>query len=237
MLTTLALATLAAAPVQLRTVTHAGARFDVVEVDLARASVRLHWRDAAGKPYETLERLHAALAAAKPPPVALTNAGIFEPGLVPTGLLVVDGKEQTPLNARKGSGNFYMLPNGVFAVTKDGARVVRTEDAATLEGVRAATQSGPMLLRSGALHPKLSAVSVHRTIRSGVGVASKTKVFFVISKDAVNFHALATAFRDALGCTDALYLDGAISKLWAPGLKRDELDRGSFAGLISVHER
>jgi len=42
----------------------------------------------------------------------------------------------------------------------------------------------------------------------------------VISEDPVTFYRFASLFRDRLDCTDALYLDGSISSLYAPGLGR-----------------
>ena len=41
----------------------------------------------------------------------------------------------------------------------------------------------------------------------------------MISEDAVTFREFALYFRDVLGCSEALYLDGAISSLFAPQLE------------------
>jgi len=49
----------------------------------------------------------------------------------------------------------------------------------------------------------------------------------VISEEAVSFGRFARLFRDALGCPDALYLDGTVSSLWDANTGR----RDSYAGL------
>ena len=46
----------------------------------------------------------------------------------------------------------------------------------------------------------------------------------------MRFHDFATLFRDRLGCRNALFLDGSISSLYAPGLRRH--DREAVMGTI-----
>jgi len=45
-------------------------------------------------------------------------------------------------------------------------------------------------------------------------------VIFALSDGAVRFHDFATLFRDDLGCTNALFLDGSISSLDIPEWQR-----------------
>jgi uncharacterized protein YigE (DUF2233 family) len=209
--------------VAFKTVNVDGVRFDLVTVDLERADVRLS-RPGDGR--------FASLAKGKV--VALTNAGIFEPGRIPSGLFVAGGVEQVPLNRADGEGNFFMKPNGVFLIRADGTAAVVRADEYKAEGVREATQSGPLLLRRRELHSAFKKDSKNALVRSGVGVVSAKKVVFAISKDPVTFHAFARLFRDTLGCADALYLDGIISGLYAPELGRKDFDKGPFAGVIAV---
>ena len=54
------------------------------------------------------------------------------------------------------------------------------------------------------------------------GRSARSCAIFAISNDAVNFHAFARLFRDELGLRDALYFDGNISRLYAPGLDRHD---------------
>ena len=96
-----------------------------------------------------------------------------------------------------------------------------------------ATQSGPLLVRGGQVHPAFDAGSKSRLLRNGVGVASPQTVVFVISEDPVNFYEFATLFRDRLHCPDALYLDGTISSLHASALGRDD-SRTDLGPIIAV---
>ena len=94
-----------------------------------------------------------------------------------------------------------------------------------------ATQSGPMLLIDGQPHPRFLPDSTFRNIRNGVGVSQDGQtVTFAISDQAVTFMDMARLFRDALGAQQALYLDGSISRLYAPALGRD--DWGAAMGPI-----
>jgi len=82
-----------------------------------------------------------------------------------------------------------------------------------------ATQSGPMLVIDGRLHPRFARRDTLLKTRNGVGVRADGKVIFVISQEGVSFDAFARLFRDGLKCPNALFLDGgSASSLYAPTL-------------------
>ena len=82
------------------------------------------------------------------------NAGMFDDAGAPIGLLVEDGREVRAINRRKGGGNFHLMPNGVFLVRRNGrAEVVTTARFRPAPDIAFATQSGPMLVIDGKLHP------------------------------------------------------------------------------------
>src|SRR5262245_11685721 len=82
-----------------------------------------------------------------------------------------------------------------------------------------ATQSGPMLVINGRLHPRFDRASTSLKARTGVGVRADGKVIFAISQEEVSFDALARLFRDGLTCPNALFLDGgSASSFYAPSL-------------------
>ena len=152
------------------------------------------------------------------------NAGMYHPDRAPVGLFVQDGLAQTALITSDGPGNFGLLPNGVFCVGDTFAVIESRTYAASQPMCTYASQSGPMLVIDGKLHPKFLRGSASKFIRNGVGVsADGTKAVFVISNDPVNFHAFATLFRDGLDTPNALYFDGKISRLYAPELGRNDL--------------
>jgi len=151
------------------------------------------------------------------------NAGMYHRDLAPVGLYVEDGRERSRLITSDGPGNFGLLPNGVFCIG-DSFRVIESlAFKAKKPDCRYATQSGPMLVLNGELHPKLLPDSDSTYVRNGVGVSSDgSRAVFVISNEAVNFHSFARLFRDELGLADALYFDGNISRLYAPQLDRHD---------------
>lgn len=164
------------------------------------------------------------------------NAGMYHRDLSPVGLFIEKGIERAPLVTRAGPGNFGMLPNGVFCWGDSGFRIVESRSfAQDPPACTYATQSGPLLVIGGTLHPRFLPDSDSALIRNGVGVSSDgSRAVFVISDGPVNFHRFARYFRDRLGLDNALYLDGNISRLFAPSLGRDDLGRnmGPIVGVV-----
>ncbi|MFG6486063.1 phosphodiester glycosidase family protein [Roseateles sp. BYS78W] len=195
--------------------------FTVVRVDVAR--LELFWQDDKGQPLRRLDRLAAWQKAQGKTLTFGMNAGMYHADAAPVGLLVIDGRELSPLNLADGQGNFFLKPNGVFFIDATGAHVADAADyaAAAHDGVRLATQSGPLLLKHGQIHPAFRPSSASRYIRNGV-CAQGGQVVFVISERPVTFHEFASFFLDELHCQDALYLDGAVSSLWSPRLGRND---------------
>jgi uncharacterized protein YigE (DUF2233 family) len=197
-------------------------------VDLHRDAMRLYWRDEAGKAYGTLPNLRDTLAKQGKTLTFAMNAGMYQEDLSPLGLFVTDHRELARLNRRKGLGNFYQPPNGVFLVEDAGARVVTTEEYADSQPhPLLATQSGPILVYRGVIteSPVMSPQSTSLRIRNGVCAPSPGAVIFVISDSPVTFYEFAKFFLDKLGCREALYLDGSVSSLYAPSLRREDHGR------------
>jgi uncharacterized protein YigE (DUF2233 family) len=218
----LAVASLSAAAQEspCRRVVHEDTEYHVCTADPRRDRIRTYWRGPDGEPYSTLPRLPqaergGALAFAM-------NGGMYDPVGAPVGLYVEEGRELKAANQAAGAGNFHLKPNGVFYVA--GASVGVMETGRFLaSGIRPdfATQSGPMLLINGRVHPRIRADGTSRKLRNGVGIRDGRTAVFAISERPVTFHAFATLFRDVLGCRDALFLDGGTaSSLLAPSLER-----------------
>jgi uncharacterized protein YigE (DUF2233 family) len=210
-----------------------GEGFRVLDADLRKVRLELFWKDADGRPYAALPRLKADILAHGRRFLAATNAGIYSRDYAPLGLHVERGVRRVDLNrGRGGGGNFFLKPNGVFYLTKDGARIVATAEYRPAKGsVLEAVQSGPLLLRKGAIHPKFAAASENRKVRSGIGVRDRAHVVVALSDGPVTFEEFAALFRDKLGCSDALYLDGTISRIQGENDPPDE-SPVPFAGVI-----
>ncbi len=208
-------------------------RYTVVTVDLAREDLRIFLADDAGQPFKRFFRLANWLAQRDLHLEFAVNAGMYHHDFSPVGLLVQDGKELAPLNRDAGFGNFFLKPNGVFLVTAAGPQVVESgEYPALAKGVRLATQSGPLLLRKGVMHPAFLADATSRHIRNGVGIVDG-KAVFVMSEQPVTLYEFAAYFRDQLKCQDALYLDGSISSLYSQALGRND-QRGQLGPILGV---
>ena len=152
------------------------------------------------------------------------NAGMYDSRQLPVGLYVEGGRQLKTANTLAGYGNFHLKPNGVFYASGQKAGVMET-GRYLRERPRAeiATQSGPMLVIDGRIHPKFSEDSdASRKIRNGVGVGDGQSAIFAISEDYVTFGEFAHLFRDALNCQNALFLDGSVSSLYAPALNRSD---------------
>jgi uncharacterized protein YigE (DUF2233 family) len=162
------------------------------------------------------------------------NAGMFDDDGFPIGYYVEQGKRLKKLNQREGGGNFHLLPNGVFFGDAKSWQIRTAEDFSDniTTRPRFATQSGPMLIINGKLHPKIADNGTSLNIRNAVGVDADGTAHFVISEVPVSFGKLARFMRDELKCANALYLDGTVSALWYPAGER--LDAGFPLGPLIV---
>lgn len=212
-----------------------GHGYTVCTVDTTRDRLGLFWRDAAGKPFATFEQLAASLAQARQTLVFGMNAGMFGTDLSPVGLYIEGGLVRHPVNTRDGPGNFHMKPNGIFYFGSEGAGVMETQRfLASRLHPGFATQSGPMLVIDGEIHPKIQPDGTSLKTRNGVGARDAHTVIFAISRDPVSFYQFASLFRDRLDCANALFLDGTISSLYAPAIGRTTqwLPLGPMVGLM-----
>lgn len=214
-----------------------GTRAILCTVDPAAYDIRLVYRGSDGTAYGSVARAAKALAADGVLLLAM-NAGMYHADLTPVGLYVEEGAELAPLATGDGFGNFYLKPNGVFFIQGDGrAGIMPTEDYQKAGIAPAfATQSGPMLVIGGAIHPRFLPDGTSKYIRNGVGVRADGQVVFVITRDPLSLGSFARLFKDAAKCPDALFFDGGISSLaWGDGM---EIDSGEPAGpVVAVLER
>jgi uncharacterized protein YigE (DUF2233 family) len=215
------LAPLAAEAATCRNTSFEGAAYTLCEVALGE-DLRLFHSGPEGA-YGSFNRVNAALEAEGKTLGFAMNAGMYHRDLSPVGLYIENGTEQARLITSDGPGNFGLLPNGVFCIGETFRIIESRSFKAEQPACRFATQSGPMLVLKGELHPRLLPDSDSTYVRNGVGVsADGTRAVFAISDDEVNFHAFARLFRDELGLSDALYFDGNISRLYAPDLNRHD---------------
>ena len=207
-----------------------GLSYSTCTVDPATDRLQLFLYDDAGQPFGSF----AALAQANPGKSILfaMNAGMYQPDRSPVGYFRANRVDVTPLLTGPSDGNFGMLPNGVLCIRPGQVRVFETLVFSQLSSqCDFATQSGPMLVIDGQLHPRFLPDGTSRFVRNGVGTSdSGDSAVFAISNQPVTFYEFARFFRDGLGLPQALYFDGNVSQLHAPALGRS--DRGRAMGPI-----
>ncbi|MEP1422731.1 MAG: phosphodiester glycosidase family protein [Erythrobacter sp.] len=165
------------------------------------------------------------------------NGGMYGDDLKAIGYFVRGGDRLVELNRGGGSGNFHMQPNGVFFGTGGNWRILETDTFLRTVGTRPqfGTQSGPMLVINGKLHPDIQENGPSKAIRNGVGIADDGKAHFVISNAPLSFGQIARYFRDELETPNALFLDGNISSLWDPASGR--MDERRVGPLLVVETK
>ncbi len=169
------------------------------------------------------------------------NGGAYGDDLKALGYYVEGGERFSEFNrgdAPEGNtSNFFMKPNGVFFGSGGTWRVLSTDAfyARVSDRPEFGTQSGPMLVIEGKLHPEVRDNGPSRAIRNGVGVDKAGMAHFVIADAPVSFGQLARYFRDELKTPNALYLDGKVSALWDPA--RGRLDKARNGPIIVVKKR
>lgn len=218
-----------------------GLKFDVYRVDLKQSDIKLYRQAADGTALQSIEAVKKHLKKEGKSLFFATNGGMYRPDYTPEGLYVENGETQYLLNmeaqGRLDFMNFYNIaPNGVFYITEGNKAgiVPRGEylELARKKKIKYATQSGPMLVIDGKHNSHFKASSKSKFVRTGVGITKEGKLMFAISHKPVTFYDFHRIF-DYYGCKNALYLDGAISEMYLPRLKRTETKR-KFASIIAV---
>ena len=211
-----------------------GQRVTVCRVDLTKDALQLFLRDDNGKPLKSLEGVSHFVETKGHKLVFAMNAGMYEADLSPVGLFIANRRQIAPLNLRNAFGNFYLKPNGVFLISDLRAHIIESSEYPAFEGLATlATQSGPLLVNHGNIHPAFKPNSASRLYRNGVGISSAGIALFAITEAPMNLYEFAVFFRDVLHCPDALFFDGTVSSLYAPELKRNDkhIDLGPMIGV------
>jgi uncharacterized protein YigE (DUF2233 family) len=201
--------------------------------DPKKENIQLFWKNDTGL-IRNLKTLKAFVESKNKDLVFAMNGGMYMEDNSPLGLFIQDHKQIRKPNIAKGyNGNFYLQPNGVFYLNDDkSARVCQTSEFNADDKIKYATQSGPMLVVNGEIHPAFKEGSSNLNIRNGVGILADGKVLFAMSKNVINFYDFAKYFKDR-GCKNALYLDGFVSRTYLPEKNWAQLD-GNFGVIIGI---
>lgn len=205
-------------------------------VDPKIKDIQFYWKNENGEKLKSIQNLKNYVEQKNLTLTFAMNGGMFNNDFSPKGLFIQNKKTIVALDTAIGDGNFYLKPNGVFYITTDNIPFVcKTTDFVDKGKIKFATQSGPMLIVDGQIHSAFKAGSTNLNIRNGVGVLPNNKVVFAMSKTAINFYDFAKYFKN-LGCKNALYLDGFVSRAYIPEKKWIQID-GNFGVIIGVTEK
>jgi uncharacterized protein YigE (DUF2233 family) len=204
-------------------------------VDPKTQDLQLYWKSDKGNSLRNFQNLKTVVESKKQKLLFAMNGGMYKADQTPQGLYIQQSNLLSPLDTSNGSGNFYLKPNGVFYITADNKAVVcQTTDFKMNRHINYATQSGPMLVIDGNIHAAFKEGSKNLNIRNGVGILSDNKIIFAMSKKEINFYDFAMYFKK-MGCKQALYLDGFVSRVYLPEKNWMQID-GNFGVMIGVTE-
>ncbi|MFD1606019.1 phosphodiester glycosidase family protein [Flavobacterium artemisiae] len=202
-------------------------------VDTKKQDLKLYWKNEKEERFGSILNLKNLTENKNKVLDFAMNAGMYNKDSAPQGLYIENKKTLSPLDMGTGAGNFYLKPNGVFYLTNNNVpKICKTEDFKDDGKILYATQSGPMLIIDGKIHSEFKEGSANLNIRNGVGILPDGKVVFVLSKKEINFYDFANYFKE-LGCKNALYLDGFVSRAYVPSKNWTQTD-GNFGVLFAV---
>ncbi len=208
-------------------------RFITYAVNPKTQTLKMYWKDDKQQIFRSIGALKTWLESKQRKLVFAMNAGMYMEDRRPLGLFVQDGKVIRGLNTRQGYGNFYMQPNGVFYITNDNiAGICVTADYKNKSKIKYATQSGPMVVTNGKINTAFKEGSANLNVRNGVGILPDGRAVFVMSKKEMNLYDFAAYFK-SLGCKNALFLDGFVSRTYLPEQKWVQTD-GDFGVIVGV---
>ena len=203
------------------------------EVDAKNQSLSFFWKDDQGHLIKHFGALQDWLKTKKQQLVFAMNGGMYTSNNSPLGLYIQEGKIMHPINRAHAKGNFYWQPNGVFYITKERLPFICATNSFVNKGdVAFATQSGPMLVMNGKIHPDFKKGSSNTNIRNGVGILPNGHILFAMSKSEISMYDFAEYFKSK-GCLNALYLDGFVSRVYLPEKNWKQLD-GDFGVMMGV---
>ena len=208
-------------------------RFISYTVDPKKQDLKLYWKDEKQQNFKSIQNLKTWLEKNNKTLLFAMNAGMYKQDYSPLGLFIDDHKTKAALNRKSGEGNFYLKPNGVFYITTDNSPAICNTTKFIDNGkIKYATQSGPMLVIDGKIHPAFKEGSTNLNIRNGVGILPDNRIVFAMSKKEINLYDFAIYFKN-MACKNALYLDGFVSRTYLPEQNWIQTD-GDFGVIIGV---
>ena len=200
--------------------------------------IRMYWKDEQGNILGSIQNLKNYTEQQGLQLLYACNGGMYMENRFPLGYYIENGKTLQKINTKKGSGNFYLKPKGVFYTGENNRPAVKSietaEDRKLLQQqkIKYLTQSGPMLIHNGIINALFTQGSNNINVRNGVGILPNGHAYFAMSTSPVSFYDFARHFKDK-GCEEALYFDGFISRSYCPALNYLQTG-GNFGVMVAV---
>lgn len=194
--------------------------------------IKLYWKNDQSQNFKSIQNLKLWLQKKNQKLEFATNAGMYKKDGSSQGLYIENRKTLSPLDSSNANGNFYLKPNGIFYITDKNIAGISITEKFVSKNIKYATQSGPMLIIDSEIHPAFNAESANLNIRNGVGILPNNKIVFAMSKKEINFYDFANYFKK-LGCKNALYLDGFVSRTYSTKDNWLQTD-GNFGVMIGI---
>lgn len=207
--------------------------FIIYRTNSKEDKVELFWKNNKNKPLKSLKNLKDFVVSKNLNLKFAMNGGMYIQNNIPKGLYIENYKILNPIDTLSGEGNFYLKPNGIFSIRKSGNyEILPTELFKFNSEIKFATQSGPILILNGKINSIFQKNSKNLNIRNGIGILKNGEAVFVMSKKEIAFYDFAELFKN-LGCENALYLDGLVSKSYYPSQNWIQ-ENGNFGVMIGV---
>ncbi|MFM9987509.1 phosphodiester glycosidase family protein [Flavobacterium sp.] len=198
-----------------------------------KQNIEFYLKNESNENFKNAENLKLWLKVKNKELLFATNAGMYKKDHSPQGLYIENKIEKVKIDTTSGNGNFYLKPNGVFYITTNKKPFIcKSNEFVNNGNIKFATQSGPMLVINGEIHSAFKKESTNYNIRNGVGILPNDEIIFAMSKKEINFYEFAEYFKK-IGCKNALYLDGFVSRTYLPEKKWEQVD-GDFGVIIGI---
>jgi len=207
--------------------------FVIYSTNAQKENIEFYWKNEKNQPLKSIRNLKTYVSSQNKSLKFAMNGGMYIEKNIPKGLYIENFKTLHPIDTLSGGGNFYLKPNGIFYITKSNTvEIVPTENFKQNSTIKFATQSGPMLINKGKINLIFQQNSNNLNIRNGVGILKNGNIIFAMSKKEINFYNFALFFKK-LGCENALYLDGFVSRTYFPEENWIQ-EEGDFGVMIGI---
>jgi uncharacterized protein YigE (DUF2233 family) len=85
-------------------------------MDPQKAKLSIRLGGDSGEPLRDVSAFHELAQASKETTVWTMNAGMYHGDGSPVGLGICEGRDMSPVSRDEGHGNFFLKPNGIFAM-------------------------------------------------------------------------------------------------------------------------